>query len=345
MTSIILKAKGEPKTFEDISQSINDAQKLYLAGNFQQAYDIIVDSITTFDMLVQVGFHGPNLNKKEYQAIYMLAGNICAELGKYDEALKNYIKHQFFQLQINHDFIGVESLKLYKFSGTKGYTLNNLRNNEVTLTDPRVLNDIVDTPVFSWLNSPIYGNTAHHKKHLKILKESFSFLRSTSFCMDTEDRKALSNTLMWAHYANSHKGICVEYELGPQDFASNQVSYASIYRILKISYSNPEDPKEILDFTDTDTRINIRKGIATKSKDWQYENEVRMVAYTPTEKSKYVQCHLDTPNPIKAIYFGVKCPTQRKNAVRQIFQDRPEVNFYQMKINYSNIHRLDFEPC
>lgn len=100
-----------------------------------------------------------------------------------------------------------------------------------------------------------------------------------------------------------------------------------------------------MDFTNEDTELNFRAAFATKSIDWQYEHEVRLIAYTPTDESKFVQCYLETPNPIKAIYFGVKCSTQRKNAVRKIFVNRPEVKFYQMKINPKNIHRLIWTPC
>ena len=161
------------------------------------------------------------------------------------------------------------------------------------------------------------GHNARHKNHVTAFKASFNYLRATSFCTDSSSSKAIENTLMWAHYANCHKGICVEYELGKKDFSSNYTSGATLMRLMRIKYIDPNLDSNVLDFTNPETKMNMRTALATKSIDLAYENEVRMIAYTPTEEQKYVQCTLDTPNPIKAIYFGVKCPVQRKKCCPQ----------------------------
>lgn len=331
-------------TIEDVINDVVKCQSLYKSGLFEEAYPMITQAAKTFDFLASIGLTGTNLNKPQYKVVYMLAGDICGELGKFDEALTYYKKHQFFNLQINHDFRGQKTVKLYQFRNTRSYTLNNLRSNQITLVDPRIQNDIVDSPIFSWLDT-LCGHNARHKKHLAAFKASFNYLRATSFCTDYTESKAVENTLMWAHYANCHKGICVQYELGEKDFSSNRTQYATLMRLMRIKYINPDLATDTLDFTNPETKFNIRTALATKSNDWEYENEVRMIAYTPTEEHKYVQCTLDTPNPIKAIYFGVKCPPQRKNAVKKIFENRPEVSFFQMEINPQNIHRLIFKPC
>lgn len=330
-------------TLDDVFNDINQAKSLYFEGKFDEAYPIIIKAARTFDMCASIGLTGNNLNKPQYKAVYMLAGDICGELGKFDEALVFYQKHQYFNLQINHDFRDTDRVTLFQFRNTRTYTLNNLRNNQITLVDPRVQNDIVDSPIFSWLNT-LCGHNVRHKKHLAAFKASFNYLRATSFCTNSTESKAVENTLMWAHYANCHKGICVQYELGEKDFSSNRTQYATLMRLMRIKYINPDIASETLDFTNPETKFNIRTALATKSIDWDYENEVRMIAYVPTEERKYVQCTLETPNPIKAIYFGVKCPPQRKNAVRKIFETRPEVKFYQMSINPHNIHRLIYTP-
>lgn len=326
-------------TLDDIFQEINKVFPLYSEGKLQEAYNVISKHSEHIDMLVSCGLKEPNLNASTYRAIYKLAGDICGDLGYYKESLDYYKKHLFFNLQIKSDFRDETSVRLFHFRNTKKYVLNNLKNNEITLVDPRRQNDIVDSPVFSWLDSLVGC-----KKHLKSYKNSFDYIRATSFCIDTQDSKAVENTLMWAHYANCHKGICVEYELSKQDYSSNATEYATLFRLLRIDYIDPATPEESIDFTKQDTELNLRTALATKSIDWQYEHEVRMIAYTPVEEGKYVQCVLQTPNPIKAIYFGVKCPKQRINAVMEIFKNRPEVKFFQMKINPQNIHRLLFEP-
>lgn len=331
-------------TLSDIFENISQADNFYKSGKYWNAYKIISEISPTFDMFAQINLKSQNFGLNEYKAIYLLAGNICAELGKNEEALSYYKKHQFFNLQLSHDFSNEKIVSLFQFRNTRTYTLNNLKNNEITLVDPRIQNDIVDSPIFSWLDS-ISFHEHLHLKHLEAYKASYNYIRATSFCIDSADGKAVENTLMWAHYANCHKGICVEYCLNDKDFSSNSLSYATVIRLMRIKYVNPRKKEDILDFTNENIEFNLRSALATKSIDWQYEHEVRLIAYTPTEESKYVQCSLETPNPIKAIYFGVKCTTQRKNAVRKIFENRPDVKFFQMQINPKNIHRLDYIPC
>ena len=328
---------------ENIFESLKNAQLLYNEGSFQKAYDLIIPVTKQFDKFVTFNFHGPSLDVKEYRYVYELAGQICGELEKFDEALDFYKKHQFFRLQLKHDFQNEETVTLYQFRNTRRYALNNIVNNEITLVDPRIQNDIVDSPIYAWLET-LCGKNARHKKHLKALIKSYHYLRATSFCSDYNGHKAVQNPLMWAHYANCHKGVCVEYELGKKDFMTNQTQQAACIRLMKINYIDAYNPNESLDFTKKDTKLNARLAFATKSKEWEYENEVRMIGYTPTEESKYVQIALETPNPIKAIYFGVRCSTQRKNKIKNLLIERPEIKFYQMKINPQNIHVLSFEP-
>lgn len=337
-------SKCKSYTFEDLCKSINLAQELYNSKDFLQAYPLIKDACQWFDMMAYIHFQGDNLNIKHYRGIYKLAGDICSELRQDKEALKYYIKHQFFNFQFNHDFANYNELTLFQFRNTRNYTFSNLENNEITLVDPQIQNDIVDSPIFSWLET-LCDDTSLFERHHKPYIDSFKYIRATSFCADSENMKAVENSLMWAHYANCHKGICVQYKLGKKDFASTNTKYAVTNRLVRIKYSDPNNPNEAIDFTNSDTSLTIRNAIANKSVYWKYENEVRLVAYTPYEESKYVQCKLETPNPIRAIFFGVRCKTQTKNRIRCIFKDRPDVEFFQMKVNPKNIHKLIYEPC
>lgn len=336
--------KYKKYNLSDFFDNICAADKFYKSGKYSDAYQIISQFSSCFDIFAQIQLKSPSFGTNQYKAFYLLAGNICSELGKFEEALLYCKKHQFFNLQLSHDFKDEKYVTLYQFRNTRTYTLSNLKNNEITLVDPRIQNDIVDSPIFSWLDALSFHNH-QHLKHFEAYKASYNYIRSASFCIDSADGKAVKNTLMWAHYANCHKGICVEYCLNDKDFSSNSLSYATVIRLMRIKYVDPRKKEDILDFTNENIKLNFRAALATKSIDWKYEHEVRLIAYTPTDESKYVQCTLETPNPIKAIYFGVKCSTQRKNAVRKIFENRPEVKFFQMQINPKNIHRLDYIPC
>jgi len=67
--------------------------------------------------------------------------------------------------------------------------------------------------------------------------------------------------LMWAHYADRHRGVCLEFNVKSYDFCSaTQVSYSADY------------PRYSLD-DDTDL-----SPFYSKSADWAYEEEYRLVA-------------------------------------------------------------------
>jgi len=108
------------------------------------------------------------------------------------------------------------------------------------------------------------------------------------------------NELLWAHYANSHKGFCIEFDL---------FSLYYLYRTgnKKLNFSNliivdylAEPPVitlndiEHLDFNDFTTKI-----IGTKSSNWSYENEVRILH----EKTGEVVIDY---RAIKSITFGIR---------------------------------------
>lgn len=70
--------------------------------------------------------------------------------------------------------------------------------------------------------------------------------------------------LMWSHYTDSHKGICLEFGAKNHDFGSAlKVEYSSVY--------------PTLEFFDVDPTASAKAMILTKSEDWIYENEYRLV--------------------------------------------------------------------
>jgi len=70
------------------------------------------------------------------------------------------------------------------------------------------------------------------------------------------------STLMWSHYAENHRGICLEFHLGnPLFLNALQVIYRSVYPVWV-----PQEMQAIAD-----------EAVLTKSKDWEYEREFRLV--------------------------------------------------------------------
>lgn len=91
------------------------------------------------------------------------------------------------------------------------------------------------------------------------------------------------NLLMWAHYANQHKGICVGYKsdvLSSTDFPK-YVKIPIHKKPVKINYDSKKifDFDYDLDYTDDNSLFKsvLNKVLTTKGDDWIYEKEHRII--------------------------------------------------------------------
>lgn len=76
------------------------------------------------------------------------------------------------------------------------------------------------------------------------------------------------STLMWSHYAENHRGICLEFAVDNEIFGNaREVAYRSEYPCWL-----PHDPPD-------EGMIEV---LLTKSDDWKYEKEFRIVARAST---------------------------------------------------------------
>lgn len=78
-------------------------------------------------------------------------------------------------------------------------------------------------------------------------------------------KEAPEHPLMWAHYANSHTGFCIEYEIDQITSPLYEVNYAS-------RLPSPSIKELILCPEESFLRI-----LTTKTSEWSYEKEVRVV--------------------------------------------------------------------
>jgi len=77
------------------------------------------------------------------------------------------------------------------------------------------------------------------------------------------------NILMWSHYADNHRGFCLE-------FGGREPQSSPFQAVLPIKY---QEDRPIVDITvtadDEDTPKIVQLGLLTKSLDWKYEKEWR----------------------------------------------------------------------
>ena len=88
--------------------------------------------------------------------------------------------------------------------------------------------------------------------------------------------------------------------------------------------------------------ISVRDGFATKSSDWKYENEVRLISYDISSQEDFTYLDLDVDSRIKAVFFGLRCSEDSIQTIKKIIGDN--CGYYKMVKNYRNIYSLDVVP-
>jgi len=92
-----------------------------------------------------------------------------------------------------------------------------------------------------------------------------------------------NSPVLWSHYADKHRGLCLGFDI-PDQWAK-KVMYVEQRLKAEIENSNFSD----------DTNSAGYKLITTKYRDWEYENEIRLII--PLESARY-----EDPN-----YFASYC--------------------------------------
>lgn len=132
--------------------------------------------------------------------------------------------------------------------------------------------------------------------------------------------------LMWSHYADEHKGVCIEYDFKEEDEIR--------------SFLQP------IDYRDKIYKINIFEDLTalrqigaslTKCKAWEYEAEWRL---TIQRRDNFLPDKISVPLPI-AIYLGTRFYQNEDNVKKQFMEVIEEHNIpiYQIK-KHSSEYRL-----
>lgn len=163
------------------------------------------------------------------------------------------------------------------------------------------------------------------------------------------------STLMWAHYAKSHTGFCLEYDFKSilRDCDESCESICSCpgfmlnYCIAPINYCEKRYDASagfmsaIVNWLIDDLKIKMNniyydmflptKTMLTKNDVWEYEREWRL--FKPCLSSKYLQHNLIAHIKPRAVYLGAKIKTYNKQRIINICKVK-KIACYQMLPQY-----------
>jgi hypothetical protein len=135
--------------------------------------------------------------------------------------------------------------------------------------------------------------------------------------------------LMWAHYADNHRGFCIEYDIksvsdinDPRRRFLFPVVYSENLFDATEHYYGKEDIKK--------NKLYIVRAALIKAKDWYYENEWRLVFLKASDPTKTTQ----NMGNSKAVYLGSEMCSSDQEILVDICRDKG-VPVYKMQHHHS----------
>lgn len=235
---------------------------------------------------------------------------------------------------------------VYKYHRINKFLYDLLINNEIWFSEPYSFNDPFDcnltidgnnTPdqirnyfkIANWNKSKDIDGTiqqliatnfqdqeAFQKKINSISKQVIGKLGLSCFTQ-TKD-----NLLMWAHYTEDHKGICLEFDHSKDlEFFRpfKKVEYDKVYP----TYNYYNNKKNV-----------VAQLMLHKSDHWKYEKEVRLI-------KKKTGLYKFKPECLTGIYFGVRTSNEQIKTIKKLVQGQDK--YSQTKFFKGTIDTKDYK--
>jgi len=223
---------------------------------------------------------------------------------------------------------------LYKYQSLSAHSLAALTNNTIWLAKPKGFNDPFDCAIT--LDRQKYKESIMHaisvamerakpnglqREHLQDIwpgdKDAFESFRNSllelvqnlGICAFS----ALPNhMLMWSHYANHHRGFCVEYDCR-KGTKLRKLAH-------EVKYEDSMPSLSAVDFAQPNKEKALETLWLTKAKCWSYEKEWRVMM---SEGDKAYEA----PSSVVSVIFGDRLPESERIMVAQALRHQPEIEF------------------
>ena len=211
---------------------------------------------------------------------------------------------------------------LYRYTSISMNEIKNLIHESVYLVPAQWMNDTFEGAVFDQTHD---GNTIERnnaRMQTEVYLKCFS-LKNNSI-------------LMWSHYADANKGICIGYDFNHADTQIQAHLFPVQYSNTRFSCRNIENVKEHPYF------------YLRKSKDWKYEEECRLIYRHRNIPNSKQLLQLDC---IAEVQFGFRMDPEVKEIIRLIVEKKNQEEGKQIKLydtlqqeNSFVLKRVAYEP-
>ncbi|MDP2228719.1 MAG: DUF2971 domain-containing protein [Moraxellaceae bacterium] len=228
---------------------------------------------------------------------------------------------------------------LYRYQALSAYSLAALVNKTIWLAKPSTFNDPFDCAIT--LDRQKYKQSVMHAvsvamerakpaglnpEHLQDMwpgdEEAFEQFRShlTEMVQNLgicSFSATSTHLLMWSHYANHHRGFCVEYDCRAGT-KLRKLAY-------KVKYEDTVPSLTAADFAPPENEGAVDTLWLTKAKCWAYEEEWRVMTNEGNKAHR-------APSRILSVIFGARMPESDRIMVAYALRHEPDVNFKQARL-------------
>lgn len=141
----------------------------------------------------------------------------------------------------------------------------------------------------------------------------------------------VSNSAVWGHYGNGHKGICLMFGTINQSLALEGKGKPQKVEFQAVHYNANYDEINLMEIFNNSNPEDLRKKahdqLFIKTKDWSYEKEYRIVAHlsdniNPAKISKEDRKLKYRFEDLHGIIFGIKTPKKDKIKIINILKEK-----------------------
>jgi hypothetical protein len=138
--------------------------------------------------------------------------------------------------------------------------------------------------------------------------------------------KNMNEVLMWSHYADNHKGVCLEFEIDPKKYKGS---------LWEMKYDNKLTILDKVELHEDGTlKLNIEttgKFLSTKFKNWAYEEELRITIIP--EDSYKPGTMIDYLGNLTSIFFGKKSSKDDIELVKFNSEHFKDLKYFQVDLD------------
>lgn len=316
---------------KDYQEDLGQALICYSYSILQPQY-INLDETVIRDLLLKTEEYKSTTSKK-WNILEALYFNIAVGWNTIG-TLYNYLsvdafKHHIYYALLKESRMQYIGFSFYAFHPCSKHILQSLANETLNVSAPSTFNDIFDCPLPDILrrDGTDLGQLLF-QAYNECLKAA-CFVKNDGLLKNKKENNEPEylNALMWAHYADSHKGICIKYTFPniPLQKSRENAESCSIFK--DILYVKSLD-STVLGPIKRNNEIDTLRAFFTKADIWKYENEVRLLNVNVIGKGEHET--IPIPNAVKAIYFGVNCSEEDVNMIKKVMSNKTNVTFYKM---------------